>query len=131
MSAMSISPRPCCLIVEDEAVIALSIETSLEDGGMVVAGPFASSDSALAWTRQATPDVALLDFKLKDGTCTEVALTLLRRGVPVVIYSGLPKGADTPPELRDVTWIEKPLAQSELLEVLVSAAVRKPTRAPS
>ena len=78
---------------------------------------------ALAWTEQATPDVALLDYMLKDGPCTELVHTLLRRGVPVLIYSGI-RQDDTPPELRDVTWIEKPVEQSELLEVLVAVTAR-------
>ncbi len=36
-----------------------------------IAGSFVSCDGALTWAEHETPDVALLDFKLKDGPCTD------------------------------------------------------------
>jgi ActR/RegA family two-component response regulator len=79
-----------------------------------------TTENALTWTRSETPDVALLDFKLADGFCTEIARSLLRRGVPVVCYSGYSRGTGTPPELRDVTWIAKPVNLAKLRDVLVN-----------
>ena len=67
-----------------------------------------SCADALAWAEHATPDVALLDYLLKDGPCTALVRTLLRRGVPVLIYSGI-RQDEVPPDLRPVTWIEKPV----------------------
>jgi DNA-binding NtrC family response regulator len=61
----------------------------LNEVGLEVAGPFSSCADALAWAEHATPDVALLDYLLKDGPCTALVGTLLRRGVPVLIYSGI------------------------------------------
>ena len=34
----------------------------MNDGGYTVVGPFASCSAALAWLRDATPDLALLDL---------------------------------------------------------------------
>ena len=59
-------------------------------------------------------------FKLKDGICIELARALLKRDVPVVIYSGLPRGANVPPDLEGITWIEKPVDRDRLLDLLVS-----------
>jgi DNA-binding response OmpR family regulator len=118
---MSTALRPCCLLAEDEALIALAVEAYLQDIGIDIAGLFATSQDALAWAQERSPDMALLDFKLRDGLCTEVALALLQRDIPVVIYSGVPKELGMTAELCDVTWIEKPTDGAELLQALTHA----------
>ena len=110
--------KPCCLVAEDQALIALALEAALEDGGIAIAGPFGSCVEALAWLEHHTPELAILDFQLADGPCTDLARTLLGRGVPVVITSGCPHGPDTPPELCDVIWLEKPVDPARLLAVV-------------
>jgi len=114
--------KPCCLVAEDQALIALALEASLEDAGIGIAGPFGSCVEALSWVEQATPALAILDYKLQDGPCTDLAKTLLGRGVPVIIYSGFPHDPETPRELRDVTWLEKPVDPASLLEVVERVA---------
>ena len=114
--------RPCCLIVEDEALLGLALEDDLEEAGIVVAGPLASCAEVLAWIDHATPALAVLDYKLRDGSCIELARTLLQRGVPVIIHSGWPRGLDTPPELRHVPWLEKPLDRNALLAAVARVA---------
>jgi DNA-binding NtrC family response regulator len=59
--------KPCCLVAEDQALIALALEASLEDGGIGIAGPFGSCAEALAWVERQTPELAILDYKLQDG----------------------------------------------------------------
>jgi hypothetical protein len=55
---------------------------------------------------------------LKDGTSLRIARELKSRGVPFVIYSGLPPDADRPPELQDVPWLEKPARRETLVTLL-------------
>jgi DNA-binding NtrC family response regulator len=110
---------PLCLVVEDQALIAMGLEADLADAGIAVAGPFDSCAQALGWVEGHTPRMALLDVRLKDGPCTELARALLGRGVPVMILSGLPRGPDTPPELRDLPWIEKPVPRQDLIDALL------------
>ncbi len=107
-------------------LIGMDIEATLSEVGLEVAGPFCSCADALAWAEGATPDVALLDYLLKDGPCTALVRSLLQRGVPVLIYSGI-RQDDIPPDLRPVTWIEKPVERAKLLDVL--AGVTASTRA--
>src|SRR3954463_2749992 len=102
---MTAFSRPCCLVAEDQALIALALEAALEEVGIGIAGPFPSCAEASAWVERHTPELAILDFKLRDGPCTHLAKTLLRREVPVIIASGCPQGPDTPPELCDVIWL--------------------------
>ena len=83
--------RPCCLIVEDKALLGLALEDDLEEAGIVVAGPLASCAEALAWIEHATPALAILDYKLRDGSCIELARALLQRGARCSLPSACPK----------------------------------------
>ena len=119
---MATLSKPSCLIAEDQALIALALEAALEDAGIEIAGPFGSCVAASAWVERHTPELAVLDFKLADGPCTDLAKTLLGRGVPVIITSGCPNGPETPSELRDVLWLEKPVDPTSLVEVVERCA---------
>jgi DNA-binding response OmpR family regulator len=107
---------PLVLVLEDEAIIGLDLLAELQDGGYRVAGPFTSCADALSWLRTATPDVAVLDPVLKDGSCYAIAAELLRRAVPIVIYSGHREDEDLLPNLKAATWIEKPVPPSVLMQ---------------
>ncbi len=112
--------QSCCLVCEDQALIGMALEDCLEDQGVAVIGPFASNAEALAWIERDTPEVAILDYMLRDGPCTELARALTGRGVPVIIYSGFPQDSRTPSALRGLTWLEKPVDRARLM----SAAAR-------
>ena len=103
------------MIVEDEALIALSLEDTFRDTGYDIVGPFSSCADALAALALAAPDVAIVDATLSDGPCLELARELRRRGVPFIIYSGREAYDDHPPELEGVPWIEKPAAPEKVL----------------
>jgi DNA-binding response OmpR family regulator len=128
MTDIGANRHACCLLVEDQVLIGMEIEAILDEVGLEVAGPFPTCADALAWAEHARPDVALLDYLLKDGPCTELVRSLLQRGVPVLIYSGV-RQDDIPPDLRPVTWIEKPVERAKLIDVLMSVTVREPVRA--
>ena len=110
--------QPRCMIVEDQALIGMSLEASLEDAGFEVAGVFMSNAQALHWLASNVPDLAVLDIMIKDGTSLEIARELKTRGVPFAIYSGLTQKADCPPELQNVPWLEKPVSREILVETL-------------
>ena len=121
----SLSNAPLCLIIEDEALIAMSLEASLEDAGFRVAGPFMRNADALAWLDGHTPDLALLDVLLKDGPCTSIVRALQQRKIPFAIYSGL-KPRSLPPELAGTRWLEKPISREDLTQVLRDIAPKTP-----
>lgn len=114
------------LICEDQALIAFEVQSCLEEAGLSVAGCFGSGAGASAWLASNTPDFAILDFKLKDGPCTELIRLLKARDVPVLIYSGWTQnGHGTPQEFGDLPWLSKPLDCDALL-----AAVKRATNGP-
>ena len=108
--------RPLVLILEDEALIALDLQDELRDAGYEVAGPFTTCAAALSWLETATPATAILDTALKDGSCRAIVQELTRRKVPFLIYSGYYEDRQLQPEFPHVTWIEKPVPSSVLLE---------------
>ena len=107
------------MIVEDEALIALSLEEAFEDTGFSVCGPFFTCADGLAAVASAVPDLAILDAALKDGSCLELARELRRRNVPFLIYSGRDAVEEYAPELAGISWINKPSPP----ELVVRAAV--------
>ena len=109
---------PCCMIVEDQVLIGMSLEAYLEDAGFSVAGPFLSCTDALQWLEHHTPQVAVLDVMLQDGTSLLVAHELKERHTPFAIYSGLPFTASLPEELKGVPCLEKQTPREKLTETM-------------
>ena len=86
---MSSDPSLRILIVEDEILIALELESLLQDAGHEAVGIAASSDEALALGADLGPDLAFVDIHLADGpTGVEAARRLSReRGITVLFMT--------------------------------------------
>jgi DNA-binding response OmpR family regulator len=108
--------KPLVLVLEDEVLIALNLQDELQETGHEVSGPFTTCSAALEWLQTATPDVAILDATLNDGSCHGVAVELSRREVPFLIYSGHHKDRELLAEFHHLTWIEKPVPPAVLIE---------------
>src|SRR4051794_31515379 len=96
----------------------MALGASLEDAGLQVEGPFTSRAAALEWLDANTPGIAIIDYRLKDGCCLEIARALCSRGVPFIVYSGLPRLADLDPAFRNAPWLEKPIGRHDLLNAV-------------
>jgi len=108
------------LVAEDESIIAMVIEDELTDAGYTVAGPFATVATALNWLSSDTPDLAVLDTNLRDGSSRSVAVELIRRRVSFVVYSGYRQWMNTAPEFDQGLWIEKPSPTGTLAKALAN-----------
>ncbi len=117
---MSGYPQQTCLIllVEDDAVTAMTLQDEMQDAGYTVAGPFASCAAALKWLDTQTPDLAVLDVQLSDGTCKQIAAELNRREVPFIVYSGHRQSRNAIAEFDTCVWVEKPVPNSTLVNAL-------------
>jgi two-component SAPR family response regulator len=122
---MSAATSPWCLVLEDQALIGMALEASLEEAGFRVAGPFMSNSETLAWLEDHAPDLALVDILLKDGPSTPVVRVLQQRKIPFAIYSGL-KPSTRPSELAAVRWLEKPVSRDDLTNALLDIAPKPP-----
>ena len=113
------------LIVEDEVIVSLDIQTILKDMGIAVTAIAHSVDQALTSIAGEPPDLVLLDISL-DGEFegVELARTIDHRwGIPVVFISGhlgdqAVKGLD---ELNTLGYIVKPFYPINLRETVESA----------
>ncbi len=112
------SGSPVVLLLEDETLIAMKLEDDFEAAGYTVAGAFATCRSALDWLESETPDVAVLDTTVRDGTCKDLALELNRRGIPFTVYSGHREDRNVIEELNNAVWIEKPSATDALIAAI-------------
>lgn len=87
--------KPLVLVVDDEALIALDMESTLSEAGFAVALA-ATCSQAKRFLADHTPAAAILDVRLSDGEAVDAAKTLAGRAVPFIVYSGL--GLEETPE---------------------------------
>ncbi len=111
---------PTVMIVEDEALIAFSLEEAFQEEGFAVAGLFSSCADAVSSLAGQQPNVAVVDATLRDGSCLELARQLRDRDVPFLIYSGRNAIEECAPELAGVTWIDKPAPPALVVKAAVN-----------
>lgn len=115
---MSATPvQPLVLIVEDELMIASTLELTLDMHGYRVLGPAATVAEASSLLQQTLPDVALIDYRLATTT-TETLLPLLdEHAIPVCVLTGY-SAAQLPPAYARYAILEKPFPMHKLVSVL-------------
>ena len=83
------TPKLNLLIVEDEALIAMTVEDALLSYGHTVVGIADTVASALDISRSYPIDLALCDVRLANGDSgIDAANGLAQQGIPVVYLSG-------------------------------------------
>lgn len=89
MSKVDLSGRRIFL-VEDEALVAMMIESMVEELGGTVVGTTSAVSDALNFVaeRHAEIDVALLDLNLNGKRSYDVAAAASGHGIPVVFATG-------------------------------------------
>jgi CheY-like chemotaxis protein len=109
------------LLVEDEALVAMLLETILEEMGCVAVGPAATVEEGLAMATDPAPlDAALLDVNVAGQLVFPIAEALKARGVPFVFSTGYGEGS-LPGEWRGQATIHKPFAEDAIREALMRA----------
>lgn len=79
-SDVAVPRRPRVLIVEDERVVALHVETKLREVGYDVIGSLANGEDAVAFVERHAPDVVVMDIVLEgELRGTHVARRLWER----------------------------------------------------
>lgn len=118
---------PQILILEDQPLIAMDVESMLVDSGLGVASILSSCASALEWLVNARPDAVVLDIGLSDGSCIDVAARLIALDIPFVVHSGSERAQTSlNPIFRRGQWVGKPSNESDLIAAVQAAVVRRP-----
>lgn len=109
------------LVVEDESLVAMLLETILEDMGCSPVGPAATVDEGLALATDGEQlDAALLDVNVAGRQVFPVAEALKSRGVPFVFSTGYGEGG-LPEEWRGQSTIQKPFTEAAVRDALMKA----------
>ncbi|SFK00790.1 response regulator [Bradyrhizobium sp. Gha] len=116
---------PRILVVEDEYLIALELDTELRAAGYRVIGPVPDIDGALELLKVERPDAAVLDVNLAGKWITPVAETLRSMSVPFILASGyVAADLQAEPVLRDAINVGKSWRSEFLLTSLRDALKR-------
>ena len=115
------------LVVEDDAIIGLSIEDALLEAGVADVEVSPSTDDALAALRRDQPDAIVLDVHLADRddgwAIAELVRTLGPNGPRIIFSTGMPQ--DIPEEIAQMGCIlEKPYDPQMLVDALKAPETR-------
>ena len=109
------------LVIEDESLVAMLLETILEDMGCTPVGPASNVDEGEAIARDTVDlDAALLDVNLAGRQVFPVAAVLKARGVPFVFSTGYGESG-LPDEWRGNPTIQKPFTEAAVRDALMQA----------
>jgi DNA-binding response OmpR family regulator len=116
MSAVSLAGRRV-LVVEDEVMVAMLVESVLEDEQCAIVGPIGDLDAALTAAACEVLDLAVLDINLNGEMVFPVAELLSERGVPFLLLSGYGDKA-LPSDRQHWPICGKPFRLEELVAAL-------------
>jgi CheY-like chemotaxis protein len=108
------------LIVEDEMIVAMNLETMITDlvqATVVIEASVAATKKVL----HEDIDFAFLDIDVTNGKTFEIANILERKHVPFVFVSGSPQD-QLPFELHSAPFISKPFCAAQIQQALQPVA---------
>ena len=109
------------LVVEDEMMISMVIEDTIEMLGYQMVGPVAQLDEALSLATNGVFDCAILDVNIRGGNSYAIADLLLKRGCPFLLTTGYSDWS-LPKHLSGQKRLTKPYSTKELEKHLQSLA---------
>ena len=112
------------LIIEDEPLIALDIETIVTDLGHSVVGMATTHTEATAVASRTNPSIILADIQLADGSSGIDAVNdiLKSHNVPVVFITAYPERLLTGERPEPAFLITKPF-RPEMIKAVISQAL--------
>jgi CheY-like chemotaxis protein len=111
------------LIIEDEPIIAMDIETIVRDLGHNVTGVAVTRDEAVAMARQSPPGLVLADIQLADDSSGIDAVKdiLAEFSVPVIFITAFPERLLTGTRPEPTFLITKPFQRSTVKAAIAQA----------
>lgn len=122
-SALAKRPNGSVLIIEDEPVIAMDLESLVRDFGFSVVGVAISEGEAIDIAVSTRPDVILADVQLKDGFTGQVAVSkiLSKIHAEVVFVTAYPERLALGGFPSTSYLVTKPFQRRSVFEALVRA----------
>lgn len=113
------------LVVEDNALLAITIEDMLKEAGAEVVGPAVTLDEAERCAAEESLSAALLDIRLEDEEVWPVARLLAKRGIPFVFSTGHYTSSTLPAEWTGRPILTKPVRPQKIIAALSEVLSRR------
>jgi DNA-binding response OmpR family regulator len=111
--------RARILVLEDEPVLAFTVEDLLIEAGFEIAGVVGRLAAGLAVIEGGACDAAIVDANLAGVSASPAASALAARGLPFIVLSGyLPEQQQG--DFSGAIFIQKPCRADQLIRVLRS-----------
>jgi CheY-like chemotaxis protein/DNA-directed RNA polymerase specialized sigma24 family protein len=125
--------RARVLIIEDEPIIAMDIESIVTDLGHLVVGIAVTRDAAVAEARAHQPSLVLADIQLADDSSgiDAVADILAEMDVPVIFVTAFPERLLTGERREPTFLITKPFKARTLKATIAQALFFNPATVPA
>ena len=107
---------PRVLVIEDEQLIAKSIEDMVQGLGYRVSGIAHCVTAARRELAERNFEAVLVDIKLRDQFCTDIADVLLEMDAPFAFIAGYSHAPE--PRFERVPLLHKPFTAGQLGDVL-------------
>jgi DNA-binding response OmpR family regulator len=107
------------LIVEDEVIIAMELQSALEDAGAEVIGTAHTLNASMQCAACKKISAAILDLRLGPDSVSPVAHLLSERGIPFLFYSGQSENDSLRQEWPAARFLSKPATGRELTAAVV------------
>jgi PAS domain S-box-containing protein len=105
------------LVIEDEPLVAMDLESSLTSAGCEVVGPAGTIEQAKSLVAHERYDAALLDVNLAGHPVDEIVAALTQKNCPFAFVTGYGREA-LPRGFRDAVVLGKPFGQEQLLAAI-------------
>lgn len=105
------------LLIEDEPLVSMDMESSLTAAGCKVIGPAGTIEDAKLLVEDADYDAALVDANLAGHPVDELAAVLTRKNCPFAFVTGYGREA-LPLGFREGVMLGKPFSQDQLLTIV-------------
>jgi DNA-binding response OmpR family regulator len=113
-------------VVEDEAIVALDLQTMLEDAGAEVVGPAGTLPEAETLSENRDISLAILDVRLNQDTITTVADRLTERRIPIIFHTGHSTSEGLTARWPGCKVLHKPVSPLELMATVCGLLGRSP-----
>ena len=105
------------LVVEDELLVAMTLEETLGSERCVIVGPFSRVEAGLKAAREEPLDAGVLDINLAGARVDPIASALAERNIPFVFTTGYDRSM-LPAGHADRPALMKPFTPARLIEAL-------------
>ena len=116
------------LVVEDDVMIALDCQQSLQDAGAGRVEIAKSKAEVMALLSQAAFDIAVIDIFLGSETGIPIAELMIDANIAFVFCSGATSDIDLPAALKGSVMITKPYSMADLIGAIITKAIEAGNR---